>query len=131
MSHLLLHEHLIVRAEVKNPPTCVKAMDEWMINAVDKIGMKILMGPYSIYSDMIGNRGLTSAVILSTSHFVVHTFDEVSPALFELDVYSCSTLDIEIIFDLMRQFIPTSIEYKFIDRADTIKVLSSGHKIFS
>ena len=54
MSKILEHKHLIVRAELNDPPYNATDIKEWMRDLVDKIGMKILMGPYSVYSDMVG-----------------------------------------------------------------------------
>jgi hypothetical protein len=33
---MLVHEHMIVRAEVKKPLTCVKKAEEWMKSLVEK-----------------------------------------------------------------------------------------------
>ena len=128
MSHILEHKHLIVRAELFNPPKCVEAIQDWMKILVDKIGMKILMGPYAVYSDMIGNRGLTAVTIIETSHIAIHVWDEVDPALMQLDVYTCSTLDIEDVFDALKQFDPMMIEYKYIDREHELTLLDHGKK---
>ena len=128
MSHILEHKHLIVRAELFNPPKCVEAIQDWMKILVDKIGMKILMGPYAVYSDMIGNRGLTAVTIIETSHIAIHVWDEVYPALMQLDVYTCSTLDIEDVFDALKQFDPMMIEYKYIDREHELTLLDHGKK---
>ena len=62
MSQILEHKHLIVRAELFNPPQCAEAIQDWMKKLVDKIGMKILMGPYAVYSEMENNRGLTMVI---------------------------------------------------------------------
>ena len=70
MGAILEHKHLIIRAELKNPPKCAEAIQDWMKVLVDKIGMKILMGPYAVYSDMVGNQGLTAVTIIETSHIV-------------------------------------------------------------
>ena len=56
--------------------------------------MKILLGPHATYCDKEGNKGYTCATIIETS-VVVHTWDEVSPKLVQLDVYTCSELDNE------------------------------------
>jgi len=87
---LLEHKHLIVRAEIHHPPCNPSAMDDWMRQLVQDIRMKVLMGPFSVYSDMPGNQGLTSVTIIETSHIAVHVWDEVSPALMQMDVYSCA-----------------------------------------
>ena len=90
MTKVLEHKHLIVRAELMNPPQCDVEIQDWMKKLVDTIGMKILMGPYAIYSDMVGNRGLTAVTIIETSHIAMHVWDEDNPALMQLDVYTCS-----------------------------------------
>lgn len=123
MVKLLQHKHLIIRAEVRQPPKCTDKMDAWMIHMVDAIGMQILDGPRSIYSDMVGNRGLTSSVILNTSNACLHTWDEVDPAIMMIDVYSCGALDPTIIFDLLQEFDPVKIEFMFLDREHNLKIL--------
>ena len=122
-SQVLEHKHLIVRAELNNPPQCAEAIQDWMKNLVEQIGMNILMGPYAVYSDMIGNRGLTAVTIIETSHLALHIWDEVEPALMQLDVYTCSTLDTADVFKAVEQFEPTKIEYKYIDRENTLTML--------
>jgi S-adenosylmethionine/arginine decarboxylase-like enzyme len=94
-----------------------------MQKLVDTIGMNILMGPYAIYSDMVGNQGLTAVTIIETSHIAMHVWDEVSPALMQLDVYTCSTLDINDVFAAIELFEPTKIEYKYIDREHDLTLL--------
>ena len=126
MSKVLEHKHLIVRAELSNPPQCASAIQDWMKSLVDKIGMKILMGPYAVYSDMVGNRGLTAVTIIETSHIALHVWDECSPAMMQLDVYTCSTLNIEDVFKAIEVFSPTLVEYKYIDRENELTLLDKG-----
>lgn len=126
MGKILEHKHLIVRAELKNPPQCAEAIKEWMEILVETIDMKILMGPYAIYSDMVGNRGLTAVTIIETSHIAMHVWDEVDPALMQLDVYTCSKLNIEDVFDALKPFEPVHVEYKYIDRENELTLLDKG-----
>jgi len=113
----LYHKHLIIRAEVNNPlMSAEKVSQEWMPALIDKIGMKILMGPYAVYSNVVGNRGLTAVTIIETSHIAMHIWDEVSPALMQLDVYTCGSLDPYDIVDSIAEFDPVSIEMKYLDR---------------
>lgn len=123
MADILEHKHLIVRAELKNPPKSTAAINTWMSELVDTIGMKILMGPFSVYSDMVGNRGLTAVTIIETSHIALHVWDEVEPALMQLDIYTCSSLDIEDVFEAITQWEPTKTEYKFIDRENSLMLI--------
>lgn len=126
MAKLLEHKHLIVRAEVRNPPKDTARMEAWMSDMVKAIGMVELAPPRAIYSDMVGNRGLTCDVILNTSNAVIHTWDEVDPGLFMLDVYSCGYLDPKVIFSLLQEFEPVKVEYMYLDREHGLKVLESG-----
>jgi S-adenosylmethionine/arginine decarboxylase-like enzyme len=78
--------------------------------------MKILMGPYATYCEMPGNRGLTAVTIIETSHVALHLWDEVSPAMLQLDVYTCGSLDPYDVVDSIREMDPVSIEMKYLDR---------------
>ena len=110
------HKHLIVRAEVNQPPTDQKLAHTWLTELVSKIGMQICQGPITTYLDMPGNRGLTGLVIIETSHIALHCWDESEPGLMQLDVYTCGDLQTEIIFNEIKQFEPVKVEYKYLDR---------------
>lgn len=127
MGQILEHKHLIVRAELSNPPKCAEAIQDWMKSLVDTIGMKILMGPYAVYSDMVGNRGLTAVTIIETSHIAMHVWDEVEPALMQLDVYTCSALNIDDVFAALQEFYPEHVEYKYIDREHNLTLIDRGN----
>lgn len=126
MSHVLEHKHLIIRAEVLQPPKCTTSIELWMGNMVKAIGMKELAPPRAIYSDMVGNRGMTCDVLLNTSNAVIHTWDEVCPSIFMLDIFTCGPMDPQIIYDLIQQFSPTKIEYMYLDRATGLTLLDNG-----
>ena len=110
------HKHLIVRAEVNQPPTDQKWAHTWLTDLVSKIGMEICQGPITTYLDMPGNRGLTGLVIIETSHIALHCWDESEPGLMQLDVYTCGDLQTEVIFEEIKQFEPVKVEYKFLNR---------------
>ena len=129
MGQVLEHKHLIVRAELKNPPKDPDYIKTWMAKLVDTIGMKILMGPYSVYSPMVGNQGLTAVTIIETSHIAMHVWDECDPGMMQLDVYTCSKLDPRDVFDAISEFEPTKVEYKFIDREHSLQTLSGGKRV--
>ena len=126
MALLLEHKHLIIRAEVLIAPKDTKAIEAWMSNMVKAIGMEELAPPRAIYSDMVGNRGLTCDVLLNTSNAVIHTWDESDPCIFMLDVFSCGHLDPRIIFDLLVDFQPVKVEYMFLDRHSGLKIIEQG-----
>jgi len=110
------HKHMIIRAEVKNAPTDPLWATNWLAGLVQKIGMKILMGPYATYCDVEENRGLTAVVIIETSHIALHAWDESDPHVMQIDVYTCGPLDIDLVLKELTQFDPVKIEYKFLDR---------------
>ena len=112
----LIHKHVIIRAEVLNPPTIENIVSQQVTDLIERIGMKILMGPYAKYCTMAGNRGLTVATIIETSHVVMHTWDECDPAIVQLDVYTCGEFDPAIVFKWLGQYNPIKIDYKYIDR---------------
>ena len=113
---LLKHKHLIVRAEVLRPPSDETLASEQVSNLIDLLGMKILLGPYAKYVHLEGNRGLTVATVIETSHVVMHTWDESDPAVIQLDVYTCGDLDPQIVFDWLAQYQPIKKQFKYLDR---------------
>jgi S-adenosylmethionine/arginine decarboxylase-like enzyme len=122
MNEVLVHKHLIIRAEAKNPPMDVAVLRKWFQKFINEIGMKVMMGPYIKYSHMVGNRGITGAAIIETSHIVMHVWDEPDPALLQFDVYSCGEFNPETICEKIRKdFNTTKIEYKFLDREHDLK----------
>jgi S-adenosylmethionine/arginine decarboxylase-like enzyme len=119
---VLVHKHLIVRAEIKKPPQSESYFEDWLRDFIESIEMKILMGPFVKYSDMPGNEGLTGGAIIETSHVIMHCWDRVEPPIMQLDVYSCSEFDpIKVCDKVKKDFDATKIEYKFLDRENDLR----------
>lgn len=112
---MIEHKHLIVRATVKNPPY-VQTLLRWFPRLIKDLGMKLLSGPHVEYVNVTGNRGVTGVCIIETSHVAMHVWDEQKPALMQLDVYTCGSLDPKTVFDAIETFEPESIEFKYLDR---------------
>ena len=110
------HKHLIVRAEVLRPPSDETLASEQVRVLIERIGMRILLGPYAKYVHLEGNRGLTVATVIETSHVVMHTWDESDPAVIQLDVYTCGDLNPQIVFDWLAQYQPIKKQFKYLDR---------------
>ena len=55
-------------------------------------------------------------MIIETSHIALHCWDETDPGLLQLDVYTCGDLPTDIIFEEIKQFDPTKVEYKYLNR---------------
>ena len=116
-NNLLVHKHLIIRAEADNPPVDENYLKSWLNNFIMDINMKVFMGPYVKYCTMPGNRGITAVAIIETSHIAMHVWDEPSPALMQFDVYSCANFDVEKICEkIKKDFNIQKIEYKFLNR---------------
>jgi len=128
---VLVHKHLIIRAEAVSPPMNTEFLTDWLKAFIKFINMKVLMGPYVVYHDVPGNRGITAAAIIETSHIVMHVWDEPSPALMQFDVYSCGEFDPERICRLIqRDFDITKIDYKFLDRENDLTDVGGGYHIY-
>lgn len=120
---MLKHKHLIIRAEVLNPPKDPFFIKSWVSELINKIGMNLVQipqNPNAFYSEMEGNRGLTCIAIIETSHIALHVWDEDTPSLVQLDVYSCSDLDINIVFEMIKEWTPLDIKFKFLDRENDL-----------
>lgn len=122
---MLFHQHLLVKAFVKTPPRSESQMVDWLRDTVEAIGMKIVFGPYAKYVDAVGNKGVTGAVVIETSHLACHVWDEPSPAMLQLDIYSCAAFEEKTIIERLDQaFGLVSYETMMIDRNDDLKVVS-------
>jgi S-adenosylmethionine/arginine decarboxylase-like enzyme len=58
-----------------------------------------MMGPYVKYSHMVGNRGITGAAIIETSHIVMHVWDEPEPRT------SCSLMYTLAVSLILKQYV--------------------------
>jgi S-adenosylmethionine/arginine decarboxylase-like enzyme len=105
-----------------NPPTSEEQTKNWLKELISKIDMKILNGPHATYLDKEGNRGVTGVCIIETSHIAIHVWDEESPGLIQLDVYSCKDFDKEVVFDHFKCFEPVSTEWFMLDRTDKLSI---------
>ena len=113
------HKHLIVRADIGWCPQeeDLNKISDWIRSLTKKIDMKLLAGPYTTYVNEKGNKGMTSVAIIETSHIALHIWDEVSPGLMQLDVYSCADFNPSDVFDKVNELFQTiKMEYKFLDR---------------
>ena len=121
MENPIKHKHLLIRAEVSEPPKSEEHIIFWMKNLIKKIDMKILAGPYASKVTKKGNAGLTAVTIIETSHIIMHTWDENNPALIQLDVYSCKDFKETDVLDSLSEFKPIEVDYKYFDRENNFK----------
>jgi len=119
---ILIHKHLIVRAEINNPPKDIEYLKSWMSDFIKFINMKVMLGPYVAYCDNVGNRGITGVAVIETSHIAIHVWDEPNPALMQLDVYSCANFDpYKIAEKIKTDFSAVKCDYKFLNRITGLK----------
>ena len=88
--------------------------------------MKILLGPYSVRCEKENNEGITSIAAIETSHIALHIWDNISPAVVQLDVYTCGELNENHIFNHMKIMEPIKIEWKYIDRVSSLVLVKKG-----
>ena len=114
---MLVHQHLIVRGEVNKPLKSTYETLLFLEKIIHKLNMKAMYGPVAEYCHKVGNRGVTGFAIIETSHIAIHVWDESSPALVQLDIYSCSNINTEEIFKFFTSELkPIKMDYKYLDR---------------
>lgn len=125
---MLHHQHIVIRSHVNKPPQSTELIETWLKDLIQAIDMKILCGPYSIYLDKEGNRGLTAVAVIETSHIALHVWDETRPSLFQLDVYSCKEFNKQTVFEKLAQFEPVDVEWYMLDRTDRLSFIGGETK---
>jgi S-adenosylmethionine/arginine decarboxylase-like enzyme len=111
------HLHLLVKGHIKSPPQTEKVLNEWLEQLVEKVGMKVVAGPTSVYVNEPGNEGITGTVTLATSHSSIHVWDAQNPAMFQFDLYSCSQFTpAQVLEHINEWFILETVFWSFIDR---------------
>ena len=123
------HKHIIIRAEVNKPPQDIRKVKKCLRKLVKAIGMRPLGRATSGYVDTENNKGITAVQCIETSHIALHCWDEVSPAIVQLDVYTCGNLDKEIVLLFLDDFEPTKVDYAVIDRAEFIDILKKKERV--
>ena len=122
------HLHLLVKGYVKIPPKETEVLNDWFVRLVEKVRMKVVSGPNSVYVDEPGNEGVTGTVTLATSHSALHCWSELELPMFQFDLYSCSCFTPQEVLDHLNEFDMVSYEYIFIDRNEEMKIIEKGSK---
>jgi len=123
---MALHNQIILNGYVDKPFTDTSEAIAWLEQLVDKIGMKIVQGTYSSYVDVPGNRGITAMVMIETSHIAFHIWDEEDPALLQFDLYTCSTLDTQVVLEEIKNAMGLkSYEFMILERAKGFNVTAT------
>jgi len=121
---MALHNHVLINGYTLLPPTDEKQTIAWMQQLVDSIGMKTIQGPFASYVTKEGNRGLTAAVMIETSHIAMHVWDDSDPAFMQFDLYTCSTLPVEkVIKNLEDHFGLFNYTTLVLERSEGFKII--------
>lgn len=125
------HLHLLMKGYLKNPPKSEEILNDWLEKLVEKVRMKVVAGPTSVYVNDPGNEGITGTVTLATSHASIHVWDAQNPAMFQFDIYSCSEFTPEEVLNHINEhFKLESAFWSFIDRNSNIFYeISSGEYV--
>ena len=113
---VLEHKHLLLLADINVAPTNCERVEQWMGHLIDSLDMRPLIAPKAVYCDVEGNRGMTCICAIETSHIVLHVWDECAPNKMQLDVYTCSSLNLTKVWRALRPFRAYNIKQKFYDR---------------
>lgn len=119
---MLPHKHLIIKAKSKHPPRTPESMEYFIGYIISEMDMKVAKGlaknPQAYYCQLPGNEGITGMGILETSHIAIHVWDAPVQNLSEIqiDIYTCSELDVDDIYRLLRPIEITTVHHLVIDR---------------
>lgn len=126
----LYHQHLLLRAYVKNPPKEENVLNIWLTELVKDIKMVVAVPAKSAYVPDLGNEGLTGSINIHTSHIAIHIWDSLDIPKIEMDVYSCSCFELETILNKVNEWGLISYHYMMVDRNQIpFKVIDSGDGI--
>jgi S-adenosylmethionine/arginine decarboxylase-like enzyme len=121
------HLQQIIIGQVTKPPTDVDVVKQFMRDLVESIGMKRLIEPQAVYVEAVGNRGMTSCVLIETSHIAWHVWDEQTPGLLQFDLYTCGELVPNQVLEIVKDFFGlTNYSVKVFDRAKELTEISNG-----
>jgi S-adenosylmethionine/arginine decarboxylase-like enzyme len=121
------HKHILINARVNNSLGSTEDAVSFLKDLVEKVGMKILMGPHATYVDTPGNKGVTAIVGIETSHIAFHVWDEEVPARLQFDLYTCGSLDKDVVIEAVKErFELVSADYRIFDREHGFLLLEQG-----
>jgi len=101
------HTHLIVKGYIYNPPMNEEKLNEFFIDLVESVNMKVVAGPTSVYVDDV--------------------WSEENPSLFHFDLYSCSKFDHKKVLDFIGdRFDMIDYKFWFIDRNDDFQLIDKN-----
>lgn len=122
------HLHLLIDANINNPPKDAETAKDWLDRLVVALGMEKLGGPWATYCDDPENRGLTGQVWLTTSHSAFHFWDNCDQPFVKFDVYSCREYDVQTVLELFKEFEPVNGNFTVINRTSGDQLIEAQGK---
>jgi len=99
MTTIRPHKHILFDAVITNPPRDEQAMKLFLSKLITDIDMVVAdlgngqQNPQAWYCEDENNEGMTAQAILTTSHVVLHVWDQIEKPELHFDLYSCSDFD--------------------------------------
>lgn len=121
---MIEHKHLIVNGFIERPFSKQYEAKRFLKNLVDHIKMKRIIEPVAKYVKSPGNRGMTAAILIETSHIAFHIWDEQYPAKIRFDLYTCGDLNVAIVLDYLDR------NLKFYDYPEWFLLDRKGSSVF-
>tara|TARA_Y100001970_G_scaffold138408_1_gene170304 strand:- start:7663 stop:8049 length:387 start_codon:yes stop_codon:yes gene_type:complete len=120
----LNHKHLILKGSMARTLT-IDEVKNIIDDLVDKLNMKYVKtmptNPMVAYEPN-ENCGVTGVGIITTSHIIIHTWDDTK--YFQADIYSCKDFNASQVINLLKLHRLNSKEGKLLDRNEKIKDLT-------
>ena len=124
---MIQHKHILINATIKRPITKIHEAEKFLSDLVTTIDMKPLIRPVCRYVETEGNRGMTGAILIETSHIAFHIWDEKEPAKLRFDLYTCGALQKQLVLKFVdRQFGFISGDWMLLDRDTENLILVEG-----
>jgi S-adenosylmethionine/arginine decarboxylase-like enzyme len=113
---MIEHKHLIVRGQmmVKLTPADVYNLLHEMVDVLDMELMKGVPSNPNCGYEGGENPGVTGCALITTSHIVLHTWD--NDMCFQFDAYSCKSFEPNDVYALLKKWGLDKKEGKFFDR---------------
>ena len=107
-----------------NSLTKSSLVDEWMAQLPSKLGFKRIDGPYTTpyFHEDPNESGVTSVVVLATSHISIHTFPYRNNFAY-VDLSTCGDVNFELMDQVVKEFFkPTEIHKNIHKRGHVVKM---------
>jgi S-adenosylmethionine/arginine decarboxylase-like enzyme len=122
---MIEHKHLIVRAELDwfYQKHQSDNLYFWFKDLIKDMDMNIMSGPYLAYNEKPGLEGWSGVCIIETSHVALHVWDREKPVIAQLDVYTCGSLESDVIYKYLNKFNVLKHDAITLDREHKIEIL--------